>query len=138
MKSRFPNAVGLFVILCGLSSFTLFGQTTPKTGQQGMGGVNTGPAVNYTSKRTAGITDPKAPVVFEDATEKTALMNFKHRSGTAAKDYIFEVPSGGAALFDYDTDGLPDIYLVVRQDGRETVIIAINRSAGDKMVGGPG
>jgi hypothetical protein len=112
MKSRFPKAVGLFVILCGLSSFTLFGQTTPKTEQQGMVGVNTGPAVNYTSKRTAGITDPKAPLVFEDVAEKTALVNFKHRSGTPAKEYIFEVPSGGVAIFDYDGDGLPDIYLV--------------------------
>jgi hypothetical protein len=112
MKSRFPKAVGLFVILCGLGSFALFGQTTPKTEQQGMGGVNTGPAVNYTSKRTVGVTDPKAPLVFEDATEKTALANFKHRSGTPAKDYIFEVPSGGVAIFDYDGDGLPDIYLV--------------------------
>lgn len=112
MKFRFPRAVGLFVVLCGLSSFTLFGQTTPKTEQQGMGGVNTGPAVNYTSKRTAGITDPKAPLVFEDVAEKTALGNFKHRSGTPAKEYIFEVPSGGVAIFDYDGDGLPDIYLV--------------------------
>jgi hypothetical protein len=112
MKSRFPEAVGLFVILCGLSSFTLFGQTTPKTEQQGMGGVNTGPAVNYTSKRTTGVTDPKAPLVFEDVAEKTALVNFKHRSGTPAKEYIFEVPSGGVAIFDYDGDGLPDIYLV--------------------------
>jgi hypothetical protein len=112
MKFRFPKAVGLFVVLCGLSSFTLFGQTTPKTEQQGMGGVNTGPTVNYTSKRTAGITDPKAPLVFEDVAEKTALVNFKHRSGTPAKEYIFEVPSGGVAIFDYDGDGLPDIYLV--------------------------
>jgi hypothetical protein len=112
MKSRFPKAVGPFVILCGLSSLTLFGQTKPKTEPQGMGGVSTGTAVNYTSKRTAGITDPNAPVVFEDATEKTALANFKHRSGTPAKDYIFEVPSGGVAIFDYDGDGLPDIYLV--------------------------
>jgi hypothetical protein len=112
MKFSFPKAAGPFVILCALSSFTLFGQTPPKTDQQGMGGVNTGPAVNYTSKRTAGITDPKAPLVFEDATEKTALANFKHRSGTPAKDYIFEVPSGGVAIFDYDGDGLPDIYLV--------------------------
>jgi hypothetical protein len=112
MKSRFPKTVGPFVILCGLSSLTLFGQTKPKTEQQGMGGVSTGTAVNYTSKRTAGITDSKAPVVFEDATEKTALANFKHRSGTPAKDYIFEVPSGGVAIFDYDGDGWPDIYLV--------------------------
>ena len=112
MKSRFPGAVGPFVVLCVLSSLTLVAQTPPKTEQQGMGGVNTGTPVNYTSKRTVGVTDPKAPVVFEDVTEKTAMANFKHHAGTPAKDYIFEVPSGGVAIFDYDGDGLPDIYLV--------------------------
>ena len=77
-----------------------------------MGGVTTGPPVTYTSKRTVGITDPKAPVVFENVTGKTALSNFKHLSGGANKDYIFETPSGGVAIFDYDGDGLPDVYLL--------------------------
>jgi hypothetical protein len=86
-----------------------FGQNPPK---QGGGGVTTGPALSYSSRRTVGISDPKAPVVFDDVTDKTALANFKHRSGTAAKDYIFEAPSGGVAIFDYDGDGQPDIYLV--------------------------
>jgi hypothetical protein len=112
MKSRFPKAVGPFVVLCVLSSLALVAQTPQKPEPQGMGGVNTGAPVNYTSKRTVGITDPKAPMVFEDVTEKTAMANFKHRSGTPAKEYIFEVPSGGVAIFDYDGDGLPDIYLV--------------------------
>jgi enediyne biosynthesis protein E4 len=112
MKYRFSTALGLFIILCAANALTLLGQTPPKPEPQGMGGVNTGAPVNYTSKRTVGITDPKAPVVFEDATGKTALANFKHLSGTPAKNYIFEVPSGGVAIFDYDRDGLPDIYLV--------------------------
>ena len=112
MKSRFSKAPSPFIVLFVLSSLTLIAQTPPKTEQQGMGGVNTGAPVNYTSKRTVGITDPKAPVVFEDVTEKTAMANFKHRSGTPLKEYIFEVPSGGVAIFDYDGDGLPDIYLV--------------------------
>jgi enediyne biosynthesis protein E4 len=25
---------------------------------------------------------------------------------------IFETPSGGVAIFDYDNDGLPDVYLI--------------------------
>ncbi|HJY27210.1 MAG TPA: CRTAC1 family protein, partial [Pyrinomonadaceae bacterium] len=76
------------------------------------GGVSTGPAATYTSRRTVGITDPNAPVVFEEVTDKTSLANFRHRSGEAGKDYIFETTSGGVAIFDYDGDGRPDIYLV--------------------------
>jgi hypothetical protein len=56
--------------------------------------------------------DPKAPVVFEDITGQTALRTFTHHSGSVAKDYIFETPSGGVAIFDYDSDGLPDVYLL--------------------------
>ena len=77
-----------------------------------MGGASTGAPATYTSRRTVGITDPAAPVVFEDVTDKTPLASFRHRSGEAAKDYIFETPSGGVAIFDYDGDGRPDIYLV--------------------------
>ena len=77
-----------------------------------MGGASTGAPATYNSRRTTGITDPNAPVVFEDITGKTALANFRHHSGGAAKDYIFDTPSGGVAIFDYDNDGRPDIYLV--------------------------
>jgi len=92
----------------------LFAQTSPKKPepQRPMGGVSTGTPATYTSRRTANITDPNAPVVFAEITDKTPLANFRHRSGEAAKDYIFETPSGGVAIFDYDSDGRPDIYLV--------------------------
>src|SRR5205814_4258101 len=80
--------------------------------QGGMGGVTTGEARTYTSRRTAGIFDDKAPTVFEDVTARTALAKFKHRSGKLDKNYIIEATSGGVAIFDYDNDGLPDIYLL--------------------------
>src|ERR1051325_4735109 len=99
------------IVLISLSlllSFVLPAQTQQQTG----GGAVTGPAATYTSRRTAGITDPNAPVVFEDVTDKTSLANFRHRSGEPAKDFIFETTSGGVAIFDYDGDGRPDIYLV--------------------------
>ncbi|HEV3469084.1 MAG TPA: CRTAC1 family protein [Pyrinomonadaceae bacterium] len=87
------------------------GQPQPPA-QTGMGAVSTGEARTYTSKRTVGITDPKAPAVFEDVTARTALASFRHRAGSPSKDYIVETPAGGVAVFDYDSDGRPDIYLL--------------------------
>ncbi|HEX8117166.1 MAG TPA: VCBS repeat-containing protein, partial [Pyrinomonadaceae bacterium] len=78
---------------------------------QGMG-VVTGSSAVTGARRTAGITDPKAPVVFEDVTARTPLARFRHVSGSRQKDYIVETASGGVAVFDYDNDGLPDIYLL--------------------------
>jgi hypothetical protein len=102
------------VCLALLVPFALLAQTPPKKteSQQPMGGASTGAPTTYTSRRTVGITDPNAPVIFEDVTDKTALANFRHRSGEAAKDYIFETTSGGVAIFDYDGDKRPDIFLI--------------------------
>jgi hypothetical protein len=83
----------------------------PQSQSPGMG-VSTGSALVSATRRTAGIVDPTAPAVFEDVTARTALAQFKHRSGSAQKDYIVETTSGGVAVFDYDNDGLPDIYLL--------------------------
>src|SRR6185503_7890407 len=94
------------VFLSLLLSFALLAQTPPQ------GGVSTGTPTTYTSRRTVGITDPNAPVIFEDVTDQTGLANFRHRSGEAAKDYIFETTSGGVAIFDYDRDKRPDIFLI--------------------------
>ncbi|MFL6227400.1 MAG: CRTAC1 family protein [Pyrinomonadaceae bacterium] len=105
---RLPRAVLLSALLvCPL----LFAQQ-PKTLPQGMGTVSTGESRTYASKRTVGITDPKAPAVFADVTARTALSAFRHRAGSTAKDYIIDTPSGGVAVFDYDNDGRPDIYLL--------------------------
>ena len=104
--SLYRRAVKLFIFFLLVAPGILIAQTQP------MGGPSTGAPVTYTSRRTVGITDPKAPVVFEDLTAKTALANFKHVSGGANKDYIFETPSSGVAIFDYDSDGRPDVYLL--------------------------
>jgi hypothetical protein len=46
-----------------------------------------------------------------DVTERTGI-DFRHRLGSAEKDWIAEVNGGGVALLDYDADGDLDIYLV--------------------------
>src|SRR2546425_9696984 len=89
-----------------------FAQTQKPTEQKEGMGVSTGVARAYTSRRTVGIIDPKAPVIFEDVTARTALAGFRHRPGAPEKNYILEVASGGVAIFDYDGDGRPDIYLL--------------------------
>ena len=103
----------LLFVCVPLSVIAQTPQPSPaSTPTQQMGGVSTGAAINYTSRRTVGVVDPTAPVVFEDVTEQTALKSFKHHAGSPEKNYIFETPSGGVAIFDYDGDGRPDIYLV--------------------------
>lgn len=80
--------------------------------QEGAGGVSTGEAKIYTSKRTVGITDDKAPKIFEDVTSQTVLKDFRCTSGSKDKPYIVEATACTAAVFDYDNDGKPDIYLL--------------------------
>jgi hypothetical protein len=103
----------LSLLLCP-APFLVAQQPTPRPQPQpsGAGTVSTGEARAYSSKRTAGITDPKAPTVFEDVTAKTALAAFRHRAGSPEKNYIIDTPSGGVAVLDYDNDGRPDIYLL--------------------------
>lgn len=57
---------------------------------------------------------PSVPggISYADITEPSGLAAFQHVSGDAAKDYIVEVTGSGVALWDYDGDGLPDIYLL--------------------------
>ena len=53
-----------------------------------------------------------AGVTFADITAKAGLGSFRHVSGSETKPYIIEVSGSGVAAWDYDADGLPDIYLV--------------------------
>ncbi len=97
----------LFIALLLNFSIPIFAQE-----DQSGGGVTTGEAKTYTSRRTAGIIDPKAPKVFEDVTANTALKDFQCVSGSKDKGYIIETTACVVAVFDYDNDGKPDIFLL--------------------------
>ncbi|HEX8499656.1 MAG TPA: CRTAC1 family protein [Pyrinomonadaceae bacterium] len=117
MKSISPSprgarAFALAALACVLLSPARPPAQTNPPPQQGMGGVSTGAGLVSTTRRTVGITDPKAPAVFEDVTARTTLAQFRHNAGGRDKNYIVETTSGGVAVFDYDNDGLPDVYLL--------------------------
>lgn len=94
--------ISVFALLLLFSAVCSFAQ----------GGVSTGEAKTYTSKRTTGIVDEKAPKVFEDVTIQTALQGFKCISGSPTKEYIIETTACVTAVFDYDNDGKPDIFML--------------------------
>ena len=76
------------------------------------GGVSTGEAKVYTSKRTTGIVDEKAAKVFENVTQQTAMKNFQCVSGDKEKNYILETTACTVAIIDFDNDGKPDVFLL--------------------------
>ena len=51
-------------------------------------------------------------VSYADTTATAGLSGFRNVSGDPAKNYIVEATGSGVAVFDYDNDGLADIYLL--------------------------
>ena len=50
-------------------------------------------------------------VTFTDVTEEAGI-GFEHHNGRSGRKYLPETLGSGCAFFDYDNDGLPDIFLV--------------------------
>ncbi len=98
------NALFFVILTLGAACF-VFAQKPQ------MGGASTGEAKTYAAKRTTGIVDPTARKIYEDVTANTALAKFRCVSGTN-KNYIIETTACTIAVFDYDNDGRPDIYLL--------------------------
>ncbi len=96
----------ILIVLAGISIIAQDAQP-PKPGS-----VSTGAAKVYASRRTTGIVDKDAPKVYEDVTLQTALKDFQCVSGGKGKDYILELTACIVAVFDYDNDGKPDIFLL--------------------------
>ena len=54
---------------------------------------------------------PTAPILLRDVTGETQI-TFHHTDGNAGKFYVVEAAASGLVTFDYDDDGLMDIYFV--------------------------
>src|SRR5882672_6329981 len=62
---------------------------------------------------SAGQPANPAPIAyFTDVAEKSGLTMVNIFGGTETKKYIIETTGTGVAIFDYDNDGWPDIFLV--------------------------
>src|SRR6185437_7928390 len=55
---------------------------------------------------------PPIKVDFRDVAEEAGLTAINVTGGTDRKKYILESTGGGVAIFDFDNDGLPDVFLV--------------------------
>ena len=62
---------------------------------------------------TAWPSEPRSPcpIQIHEVTRETGI-DFRHTDGSSARRYVIEPMSAGLATFDYDGDGLIDIYLV--------------------------
>jgi hypothetical protein len=54
----------------------------------------------------------KGPAWFEDFAAKAGIRVLNANGGTDSKRYIVEATGSGVAIFDYDNDGWPDIFMV--------------------------
>jgi len=55
--------------------------------------------------------DKATPVTYSDVTLSSRI-HFKNNNSATAEKYLIETMTGGVAIFDYDNDGWPDIFLV--------------------------
>ncbi len=70
----------------------------------------------------------QSPIAFRDVTEQTGI-TFHHTDGSGGRQYIVEYVSSGLALFDYDGDGLVDIYFLNGAPLRGTHLDYVPRNA---------
>ena len=61
------------------------------------------------TKESAKKSEASGPIQFENVIEKSKI-KFKLKNSVSPQRYTFETMAGGVALFDYDNDGLLDIF----------------------------
>ena len=66
----------------------------------------------YMQSRRSATDAPRSHRNFTDIAEKAGLTAKNIFGGVDTKKYIIETTGTGVAIFDYDNDGWPDIFLV--------------------------
>ncbi len=97
-----------------------------------MGPTAPAPAANPSS---TGAALPQSSIQLHDVTRETGIA-FRHTDGSSGQHYIVETITSGLALFDYDGDGLIDIYFPNGAPLRGTKVDKPPRHALYKNLGG--
>lgn len=63
------------------------------------------------ASQTESVGAARVAVSFTDVTAESGI-DFIHHNGRSGRKYLPETLGSGCAFFDYDNDGLPDIFLV--------------------------
>ncbi len=87
---------------------TQFGTAAPKVRQKTGSGVPS--QVSNSGRPEAPTTAANSPIRFEDATEKAGIA-FTHSFGSRQLGSLLEGTGAGCLWFDYNNDGLPDLYV---------------------------
>ncbi len=90
------------LLIVGWASAAAIGQVAPVAARASSHGARTAAA------QTA---DAKAAIRFEDATAKAGI-DFTHSFGSAKLGSLLEGTGAGCVWFDYNNDGLPDLYVL--------------------------
>jgi hypothetical protein len=80
-------------------------------------------------------THAQCPIRLTDVTRETGI-TFRHTDGSSGRRYIMESMSAGVALFDYDGDGLIDVYFLNGAPLRGTKVDVPPRNALYRNEGG--
>ena len=84
---------------------------------------------------TAGLRAAEGPIVLRDVTAQSGV-TFVHTDGGSGRHYIAETVCSGLATFDYDGDGLIDIYFLNGRPLRGTPVREPVRNALYRNLGG--
>ena len=105
---RTEIALALPLALCLLWSFFSPAQASPGVPVQEPHQANQR-SRTLTAKQSAKKTEAAGPIQFENVIEKSKI-KFKLNNSVSPQRYTFETMAGGVAIFDYNNDGLLDIF----------------------------